>query len=188
MDLGKYQLRERKQDYLSFIGGIAPLKGTHLAIEVARKAGLPLKIAGEVQPMYRDYFQQKVKPHIDGKFVEYIGEADLATKNELLGNSRAMLFPITWDEPFGLVLIEAMACGTPVLAFRRGSVPEIVREGVSGYIARTTNGLAKRAVTLNLSPLAVRRYVEEHFSVERMARDYLALYTRITSAQQETGS
>ena len=181
VDLGKYRLREVKEDYLSFIGRIAPLKGTHLAIEIARLAGLPLKIAGEVQPMYRDYFEKKVRPHIDGKSVEYIGEADLATKNELLGNSRAMLFPITWNEPFGLVLIESMACGTPVLAFRRGSVAEIVRDGVSGYTARTTKALAQRAVTLNLSPMVVRQYVQQHFSVERMAQDYLELYTHIVS-------
>lgn len=131
--------------------------------------------------MYRDYFERKIKPHIDGKSVEYIGEADLAAKNELLGYSRAMLFPITWDEPFGLVLIEAMACGTPVLAFKRGSVPEIVRDGVSGYTARTTGALAKRAIALDVSPAAVREYVEQHFSLERMARDYLGLYTRIVA-------
>ncbi len=181
IEMGKYRLQERKQDYLSFIGRIAPLKGTHLAIEIARQSGVPLKIAGEVQPEYREYFDQKIKPHIDGQLVEYIGEADLETKNELLGNSRAMLFPITWDEPFGLVLIESMACGTPVLALRRGSVSEIVRDGVSGYTARTTKDLAKRAVSLDLAPANVRRYAEEYFSVERMARDYLDLYRRILS-------
>jgi glycosyltransferase involved in cell wall biosynthesis len=120
IDLSKYQLRTDKQQYLSFIGRIAPFKGTHLAIEIAKRAGIPLKIAGEIQPIFREYFEAKVKPHLDGKFVEYIGLADLAAKNELLGNSMAMLFPIKWDEPFGLVMVEAMACGTPVLALRAG--------------------------------------------------------------------
>jgi glycosyltransferase involved in cell wall biosynthesis len=94
---------------------MAPMKGTHLAIAIARKAGIPLKLADEIQPVFRDYYKTEVEPQIDGKFVEYIGEADLA-KNELLGNSLALLFPIQWNEPFGLVMIEAMACGTPVLA------------------------------------------------------------------------
>jgi len=94
IDMASYQLREQKQEYLSFIGRLAPIKGAHTAIEVAKRAGIPLKIAGEVQPMHREYFEAKIKPHIDGKFIEYIGLADLAAKNELLGNSIAMLFPI----------------------------------------------------------------------------------------------
>ena len=109
----------------AFLGRIAPIKGTHIAIEVAKKSGIPLKIAGEVQPIFQDYFDTQIKPHIDGKFIEYVGEADLAAKNELLGNSLAMLFPIQWNEPFGLVMIEAMACGTPVLALPGGAVEEV---------------------------------------------------------------
>lgn len=179
IDLTQYRLVEKKQEYLSFIGRIAPLKGTHLAIEIAQKAGLPLKIAGEVQPMHREYFEAKIRPHIDGRSVEYIGLADLAAKNELLGNSMAMLFPIKWDEPFGLVMVEAMACGTPVLAFRAGSVPEIVRDGVSGFVGRTVKDLVRRVKDLNMPAASVRQYVAENFTVERMSRDYLDLYTRI---------
>ncbi len=179
IDLRKYQLRTEKQPYLSFIGRIAPIKGTHLAIEIAHKADIPLKIAGEVQPAYRDYFEAKVKPHIDGKSVEYLGLADLAAKNELLGNSMAMLFPIKWDEPFGLVMVEAMACGTPVLALRAGSVPEIVENGISGYVARKIDDLVKRTKDLQLPPAAIRSYVEVNFSKERMARDYAALYQEV---------
>jgi glycosyltransferase involved in cell wall biosynthesis len=182
IDLSQYHLRVEKQEYLSFIGRIAPIKGTHLAIDIAKRAGIPLKIAGEIQPMYREYFEAKVKPHIDGKFVEYIGLADLATKNELLGNSMAMLFPIKWDEPFGLVMVEAMACGTPVLALRSGSVPEIVKDGVSGYVARTVNGLVRRLRDLQIAPADIRRYVEENFSQERMVHDYCALYTTIIAS------
>ena len=179
VDFSKYTLRTTKEHYLCFIGRIAPIKGTHLAIEIAKRAEIPLKIAGEIQPVYRGYFDSEVKPHIDGKSVEYIGLADLAIKNELLGNSLAMLFPITWNEPFGLVMIEAMACGTPVLALRAGSVPEIVRDGVSGHVARTISGLVKRARNIALSPAAVRAYAEEHFSKERMARDYKTLYRQV---------
>ena len=179
IDLTQYRLVEKKQEYLSFIGRIAPLKGTHLAIEIAQKAGLPLKIAGEVQPMHREYFEAKIRPHIDGRSVEYIGLADLAAKNELLGNSMAMLFPIKWDEPFGLVMVEAMACGTPVLAFRAGSVPEIVRDGVSGFVGRSVKDLVRRVKDLTMPAASVRQYVAENFTVERMSRDYLNLYTRI---------
>lgn len=176
LDFSQYRHCERKQDYLCFLGRIAPIKGTHLAIAVAKKAGIPLKIAGEVQPMFRDYFETEVKPHIDGKFIQYLGVADLKAKNELLGNSMAMLFPIQWDEPFGLVLIESMACGTPVLALPGGSVSEIVRDGVSGYICDSVEQLASRATRLKISPKSVRRYAEERFSVRRMAEQYAKLY------------
>jgi glycosyltransferase involved in cell wall biosynthesis len=184
IDLSKYQLQPHKQEYLSFIGRIAPIKGTHLAIDIAQRAGIPLKIAGEVQPMYRDYFEAKVKPHIDGQFVEYIGLADLAAKNELLGSSMAMLFPIKWNEPFGLVMIEAMACGTPVLALRAGSVPEIVREGLSGHVSRKISDLVRHARDSHFDVATIRRYVEENFSQNRMARDYLELYTTILTTRR----
>ena len=176
IDLSQYQLIEHKQQYLSFIGRIAPLKGTHIAIDVAQRTGIPLKIAGDVQPMYREYFEKKIKPQIDGKLVEYIGLADLQAKNELLGNSMAMLFPIQWNEPFGLVMVEAMACGTPVLAMPGGSVPEVVREGVSGHVCRSVVQMAKHARNLNFNPAAVRQYVADNFSIERMAKDYVGVY------------
>lgn len=176
IDLASYELRTQKQPYLSFIGRIAPIKGVHLAIDVAKRAGIPLKIAGDVQPMYRDYFEAKVKPEIDGQFIEYIGLADLSAKNELLGNSLAMLFPIQWNEPFGLVMVEAMACGTPVLALAGGSVTEVVQDGVSGYVCRSVRQLAKRVTQLNFEPAALRRYVEENFSLPRMVGKYAELY------------
>src|SRR5579864_7677772 len=121
-----YPVVEKKQEYLSFLGRIAPDKGTHLAIEIAKKSGIPLKIAGEVQPANRDYWETTIKPLVDGKFIEYIGDIGMEDKVKFLGNSLAMVFPIQWDEPFGLVLIESMACGTPVLALPRGSVREVV--------------------------------------------------------------
>lgn len=176
IDLSQYRLVEQKQKYLSFIGRIAPIKGTHIAIEVARRTGIPLKIAGEVQPAFREYFESKIKPQIDGKLVEYVGAADLRLKNELLGHSMAMLFPIQWNEPFGLVMVEAMACGTPVLAMPGGSVPEVVQNGVSGYVCRTVNQMIKHLGDLHFDAHAVRRYVEENFSLEKMVRKYLVLY------------
>jgi glycosyltransferase involved in cell wall biosynthesis len=118
--------------------------------------------------------------------VEYIGPADLRTKNELLGNSMAMLFPIQWNEPFGLVMLEAMACGTPVLALRGGSVPEIVSEGVSGHICRSIRGLANSLRTLNMKPATVRRYVEEDFSIDKMVASYVSLYKEtITNVKEQ---
>ena len=187
VDMAAYQLQERKQDYLCFLGRIAPLKGTHLAIEIAKKAGIPLKIAGEVQPMFREYYETKIKPHVDGKQVEYVGSANLAEKNELLGNALAMLFPIQWNEPFGLVMIEAMATGTPVLALPGGAVPEIVKDGVSGFICRDVGDMASRVSALpgQFSPTALRSYVEKFFSVDRMTQDYADLYREIISAKQD---
>ncbi len=179
IDLSLYELREHKQQYLSFIGRIAPIKGTHLAIDVAKRVGIPLKIAGDIQPIYRNYFEAKIKPELDGKFIEYVGLADLKSKNELLGNSLAMLFPIKWNEPFGLVMVEAMACGTPVLAFSGGSVAEVVRDGVSGYVCRSVVDMAKRVTTIDIKPCAVRQYVEENFSLERMVGQYASLYQEI---------
>ena len=185
IDLSLYQMREEKRDYLSFIGRIAPVKGPHLAIEVAQRSGIPLKIAGEVQPIFRDYFESQIAPHLDGRLVEYIGEADLAAKNELLGNSLALLFPIQWDEPFGLVMVEAMACGTPVLALPGGSVREVVRDGASGYVCDSIQQMADRARGLRIPARTVRQYAEEHFSLDRMVTDYIRLYRELIEPAAE---
>jgi glycosyltransferase involved in cell wall biosynthesis len=174
-----YPEQEKKQEYLSFLGRIAPPKGTHLAIEIAKKAGIPLKIAGEVQPINKDYWETMVKPHVDGKFIEYVGEVGMEDKVELLGNSLAMLFPVQWDEPFGLVMIEAMACGTPVLAMPGGSVGEVVREGVSGHVRKSATELAECARNLKIPAGTVRGYMKKFFSAERMTQDYINLYAEI---------
>jgi glycosyltransferase involved in cell wall biosynthesis len=183
LDVNLYRLNTNKQHYLSFLGRIAPIKGTHLAIQVAKRSGIPLKIAGEIQPLFRDYFESEIKPHLDGHNIEYIGEADLAAKNELLGNSMALLFPIQWDEPFGLVMIEAMACGTPVLALPGGSVPEVVKDGVSGYVCKSADEMAERAKNLDIAPERTRRYVEENFSLDNMVDRYLNLYRELYAAR-----
>lgn len=180
INVSKYRFATKKETYFSFLGRIVPVKGVHAAIKIAKRTGIPLKIAGEVQPMFREYFERRIAPHIDGKFIEYVGEANFTTKNELLTKSMAMLFPIEWDEPFGLTMIEAMACGTPVLAFSRGSVPEIVCNGVSGFSCRSLGEMVNRVPDLaKLNPSTIRKYAEEHFSVERMANAYLQLYSTI---------
>jgi glycosyltransferase involved in cell wall biosynthesis len=183
IDPSTYKFQENKQPYLCFLGRIAPSKGTHLAIEIAKKSGIPLKIAGEIQPIYQEYWDNMVRPHVDGKFIEYIGELGMEHKNEMLGNSLALLFPIQWDEPFGLVLIESMACGTPVLAMPGGSVREIVKEGASGHIRSSVDELADCARNLKIAAKTVRAYMEEYFSVERMVRDYIQLYSDIASGE-----
>ena len=176
IDVSQYRFVAQKQRYMSFIGRIAPIKGVHLAIDVARRTGIPLKIAGDIQPINREYFENKIKPQLDGSLVEYIGLANVEVKNELLGNSMAMLFPIQWNEPFGLVMVEAMACGTPVLAMPGGSVPEVVQDGISGYVCRNVREMTNRVKNLQIDPATVRRYVEENFSIERMAKQYAELY------------
>ncbi|HUI84133.1 MAG TPA: glycosyltransferase family 4 protein, partial [Candidatus Binatia bacterium] len=189
IDLNGYRLQSKKQDYFCFLGRIAPIKGTHIAIEVAKRTGIPLKMAGEVQPLFRDYFESQIKPHIDGRFIEYVGEADLEGKNELLGNALAMLFPIQWNEPFGLVMIEAMACGTPVLALPGGAVEEVVRNGISGFVCPSADEMVERASALPglFSPASVRQYCRQYFSVERMVAGYLALYREMTAQKSPVG-
>jgi glycosyltransferase involved in cell wall biosynthesis len=179
VDLSCYEYRETKDGYLSFLGRIAPCKGAHLAIEVAERTGLPLKIAGEIQPLFHDYWNTMVRPHVDGHLVEYVGELDLPGKSEFLSRSTALLFPIQWEEPFGLVMIEAMACGTPVLALPGGSVEEVVENGVNGWICRNVDELAARALDIGISARSCRDGVARRFTHERMASDYEMLYQRL---------
>lgn len=177
--IADYAFSSRKDDYVAFLGRMAPCKGPHLAIEAARLAGVRIKLAGEVQPSFREYWEQQVRPLIDGDRVEYIGEADRATKNELLSRARALLFPIQWEEPFGLVMIEAMACGTPVLALPGGAVEEVVADGVNGWVCRDVADLAARIASLDISPGSCREFAARHFSVERMTEQYLRVYQHV---------
>jgi glycosyltransferase involved in cell wall biosynthesis len=177
--LADYDYRTKKRDYLLFLGRMAPCKGPHLAIEAARRARLPLKLAGEIQPYFRTFWEQEVLPQIDGDLVQYMGEADKDLKNELLSHARALLFPIQWNEPFGLVMIEAMACGTPVIALRGGSVAEIVCDGVSGWICKDVGEMAERAISPSIDSAVCRTWAEEHFSCDRMVDRYVEIYTRV---------
>jgi len=146
---------------------------------VARRVGMPLRIAAKVDDMDREYFETEIEPLLGADHVDFVGEIGPAEKNEFLGRARALLFPIDWSEPFGLVMIEAMACGTPVIAYRSGSVPEVITEGVSGFIVEDIDGAVEAVRRLDeLDRGAVRAAFEARFTVDRMARDYLPVYER----------
>jgi glycosyltransferase involved in cell wall biosynthesis len=177
LDFSVYPVMPHRGEYLLFLGRMSPDKGAHRAVAVARETGLPLKLAGKMQePKEREYFHELVEPHLVNG-IEYMGEVTHGEKVELLQHARATLFPIEWEEPFGLVMIESMACGTPVIATRRGAVPEVIEDGRSGIIVddyREMAGALERAD--ELEPLELRRYVEEEFSPQRMVRNYVAAY------------
>jgi glycosyltransferase involved in cell wall biosynthesis len=167
-------------DYLAFLGRISPEKRPDRAIAIARRANMRLRIAAKVDDADRKYFEQQIRPLLDDPLVEFIGEIDEHRKSEFLGNASALLFPVDWPEPFGLVMIEAMACGTPVIAYPQGSVPEVIDPGVTGFIARSIEeaaALVREARALNRA--AIRRRFEQRFSAARMARDYVTLYRRL---------
>ena len=177
LDLQLYPCKPHRGDYLLFLGRMSADKGAHRAIWVAKETGLPLKLAGKKQdPKEHRYFHELVEPHlVEG--IEYLGEVSHGEKVELLQNARATLFPIEWEEPFGLVMIESMACGTPVIATRHGAVPEVIEDGASGIVVgnyREMPAALDRADVLD--PLECRRYVEERYAPERMVEDYLRVY------------
>jgi glycosyltransferase involved in cell wall biosynthesis len=176
IQLNEYTYQAEKDDYVCFLGRMAPVKAPHLAIEAARRAGVRIKLAGEIQPVFQEYWDKEVSPLIDGRVVEYVGEADQQTKNDLLANSQALLFPIQWEEPFGLVMVEAMACGTPVLAFPTGSVPEVIVDGINGRICDDLDEMAEWARDPRVDPADCRRHVERYFSLDVMVDAYEALY------------
>lgn len=166
--------------YLAFLGRISPEKRPDRAIEIARAAGLPLKIAAKVDNADEAYFRDTIAPLLDGPGVEFIGEINESEKTAFLGNAAALLFPIDWPEPFGLVMIEAMACGTPVLAFRGGSVAEIIEVGITGRIVESVEEAVQAVPNLlALDRRAIRARFEERFSARRMAGDYLRLYQKM---------
>jgi glycosyltransferase involved in cell wall biosynthesis len=171
--------------YLAFLGRISPEKRPDRAIEIATRAGMPLKIAAKIDRVDQDYWRDVIEPLVrDNPLIEFVGEIDDIGKATFLGEATALLFPIDWPEPFGLVMIEAMACGTPVIAFRRGSVPEIVEEGVTGYVVDTVEA-ALRALdrSRRLSRFAVRQAFERRFTAERMVHDYAVIYRRLVDSR-----
>jgi glycosyltransferase involved in cell wall biosynthesis len=178
LDLSVYPCKPHTGDYLLFLGRMSADKGCHRAIAVAMERELPLKIAGKMQePRERAYFQEFVEPHLGVHGIEYLGEVSHGKKVELLQDARATLFPIDWEEPFGLVMIESMACGTPVLATNRGAVPEVIEHGRSGIIVDHYRQMGEALEQADaLDPLECRRYVEERFSPERMVDDYVRAY------------
>jgi len=170
--------------YLAFLGRFSPEKGFERAVEIASRAGLPLKVAAKCDPIDRAYFDQVVRPLLNEPVVEYVGEIGEHEKADFLGGAIALLFPIDWPEPFGLVLIESMACGTPVIAWPSGSVPELVDHGVTGFIVRSIEGAVDAAdEARRLDRARVRATFERRFSARRMTQDYLRLYRRLINAQ-----
>jgi glycosyltransferase involved in cell wall biosynthesis len=175
-----YTLGRGDGGYLAFIGRISPEKGVDRAIEIARRACLPLRIAAKVDKADQEYYDAEIKPLLNGPGVEFIGEIGERAKREFLGQAMALLFPIDWPEPFGLVMIEAMANGTPVIACKRGSVPEIIEHGVTGFVVDgVEEAVAAVPQAVALDRRAVRRRFERRFTVERMAREYVALYEEV---------
>lgn len=167
-------------EYLAFLGRIAPEKRPDRAIDIAIRAGLPLKIAAKVDPVDRAYFANSIRPLLQHPLIEFIGEVNDAEKPAFLGNARALLFPIDWPEPFGLVMIEAMACGTPVIAWRCGSVPEVLEQGVTGLIVDSEmDAVAAVAKVVQFDRRRVRAAFERRFSAKAMAAGYVELYHRL---------
>ncbi|MEW6540073.1 MAG: glycosyltransferase family 4 protein [Bacillota bacterium] len=178
IDLGEFTFRDRPGEYLLFFGRIHPDKGTHAAVQIARRTGRRLVLAGIIQD--REYYEREVEPHLDGDRVEYVGSVGPLARDRLLGGAYALLHPIGFDEPFGLSVVEALACGTPVVAFDRGSMPELINEGETGFLV---SGVEEAAAAVekvrSIDRACCRREVERRFSVGRMVDDYLRVYRQV---------
>jgi glycosyltransferase involved in cell wall biosynthesis len=180
LPLGLHRPGAGEGRYLAFLGRISPEKRVDRAIEIALRSGIPLKIAAKVDRVDQEYFTTRIEPKIDGRFIEFVGEIGEHEKSRFLGDADALLFPVDWPEPFGLAMVEAMACGTPVIAFRCGSIPEVIDEGVTGHIVDSVDeAVARVARVRRLSRERCRETFERRFSAARMAQDYCAAYQAI---------
>lgn len=182
IDVDSYKFYQQPDEppYLAFLGRISPEKGTHHAIEIAKQVGLPLKIAGKVDVVDVEYYENEIKHHIDGEQIQYLGEANHVQKNELMGRAIATLFPITWREPFGLVMIESMASGTPVIAMNLGSTSEVIADGKTGFLCNSIEecvSAVRRVDEINRNDC--REHVVNRFSVQKMTEGYEAVYKQI---------
>lgn len=186
LPLELYDCGEKPGNYLAFVGRISPEKRLDRAIEIAARSGMRLRIAAKTDAADRDYMEQVIRPILNNSSAELIGEIGDKDKKEFLANAYALLFPIDWPEPFGLVIIEAMACGTPIIAFRCGSVPELIQEGVTGYIVDDIEGALQALRKISaFDRRRCRRIFEERFSASRMAQDYLSVYRRVIKASAD---
>ena len=164
-------------NYLAFMGRISPEKGVDKAIDIAIKAGIPLKIAAKVDKVDQEYFETEIRQLMDHPLIEFVGEINEREKSAFIGNAKALIFPINWSEPFGMVMIEAMSCGTPVIAFNRGSVPEVIDDGVTGFLVTNVDEAVTAVEKINtMLRSMVRKVFEEKFTAARMAKDYLKIY------------
>ena len=180
LPLNRFVAHPEQGKYLAFLGRISPEKGLDQAIEIAKRAGMPLKIAAKVDRADQEYFDTLIKPLLKHPLIEFIGEIGYPEKNDFLGNAYALLFPIDWPEPFGLVMIEAMGCGTPVIAYPCGSVPEVMEDGITGFVVSGLGAAVKAIERIpQLNRRAVRETFEQRFSACRMAQDYVAIYERL---------
>ena len=177
-----YHFQPKPQGYLAFLGRICPEKRVDRAILAAKKLGMPLKIAAKVDQVDQVYFDTTIQVLLDDPLIDYIGEIGEGEKSEFLGNAKALLFPIDWPEPFGLVMIEAMACGTPVVAYAQGSVPEIIKPGITGYLAKDAEEAIRLVKKIDkIDRKKCRAEFEHRFSVDRMAHDYVSAYKKVLS-------
>lgn len=177
---GLYRFQPRSHDYFAFVGRISPEKRVDRAIEIAKACGTRLRIAAKVDEADRRYFEQQIRPRLDDPLVEFVGEIDERQKNEFIGRARALLFPIDWPEPFGLVMIEAFACGTPVIAFRCGSVPEVMVDGVTGFVVDTMEeAIAAARRVGQLDRRRCREVFDTRFTAPVMAERYLDIYRQL---------
>ena len=181
-----YRFRAQPGSYLAFLGRISPEKRVDRAIEIAKRVQIPLKIAAKVDPVDKRYFKREIEPLLGDPLVEHVGEIGDGEKNEFLGNAYALLLPIDWPEPFGLVIIEAMACGTPVIAYRGGAVPEVMEEGHTGFIVEALEDAVEAVRRVpKLSRKRCREVFEQRFTATRMANDYVRVYERLINSKQE---
>lgn len=182
LPVNRYRLHEEAGSYLAFLGRICAEKRLDRAIRIAARTGRMLKVAAKVDPADENYFKTEIEHLLDSPHVEYLGEVDDREKEDFLGNAYALVFPIDWPEPFGLAMIESFACGTPVIAYRCGSVPEVVEDGISGYIVENEDeAVAAVEKAAKLSRKGCRLYFEERFSADRMVEDYLEMYEKLIS-------
>lgn len=182
IDTSAYRFYPKPSDppYLAFLGRLSPEKGTHLAIEIAKRSGWTLKIAGKIDAVDVEYYETEIKPHIDGEQIQYLGEANHVQKNILLGNAVATLFPITWREPFGLVMIESMVSGTPVIAMKLGSTSEVIAHEQTGFLCSSVEECLQALQRIpEIDRAKCRQHVEENFSVQRMTDGYEAVYQKV---------
>ena len=175
-----FQFNASGGDYLAFLGRVSPEKGIERAIEIAKRVGMPLKIAAKVDRADRRYFKRAVEPLLNQSGLEWVGEISDQQKNEFLGNAHALLFPIDWPEPFGLVMIEAMACGTPVIAYEAGSVPEVMEDGVTGFVVKEMDRAVEAVRRVReIDRKGCRNVFEKRFTASRMANDYISVFEQI---------
>lgn len=185
VDVDSFPFQREKGDDLLFLSRVAPEKGPQLAVQVAKRLGMRLIIAGKVDDYDRTFFEEVMRGLIDNDQIVFFGEADATQKRALYASARCLLMPLTWEEPFGLAMAEANACGTPVIALRRGSAPEVVADGVSGFVVDTVEQMAEAVKDAGrIDPAACRAWVQRNFAPQAMAREYVRVYERLTERQR----